>query len=237
MVILEIGIIVTFTRIQHDIPNLVKETAEDGQRVYTTPDGQKYPSVTTVIADHNKEAIDKWKARVGHAKAAKISSNATDRGDIVHETIEALLLNYSTVEYTSKMLPHAKAVYLTMREKLIKHVTEVHGIEQVLYSHKLRLAGTTDCVGVWDGLLSIIDFKTALRLKKMEYVQGYLMQLTAYAFMFQELTGLFIQQGVILIGVDKETEAQVIKLPRAEFDPHFRKLISFRDKYEGREAA
>lgn len=231
------GIIVSFQHVKHLFPELIKETADDGQRIYQTPDGKRYPSVTTVIADHNKAGIDKWKDRIGHAKAAKISKNASTRGDIVHLALEALLNNHSTAEIVKKMLPHAKAVYLNMKTEVERRLSVVHGLEQPLFSHKLRLAGTTDCIAEYDGLLSIVDFKTALRLKKLEYVQGYFMQLTAYAFMFQEMTGLEIKQGVILIGVDGETFAQTFRLPRTEFDPHFRKLVSFRDKYEGREAA
>jgi len=228
---------VTFSHVKHDFPSLLKETAEDGQRVYTTPDGKRYPSVTTVIADHNKAGIDRWKERVGHAKAKKISDNASERGDIVHLALEALLNNHSTAEIVKQMMPHAKAVYLNMKTEVERRLSVVHGLEQPLFSHKLRLAGTTDCIAVYDDLLSIVDFKTALRLKKKEYVQGYFMQLTAYAFMFQEMTGLRIEQGVILIGVDNETFAQTFKLPRVDFDPHFKNLVSWRDKYEQREAA
>lgn len=227
----------SFLHVKHEFPSLLKETAEDGQRVYTTPDGKRYPSVTTVIADHNKDGIDQWKARIGHKKAAKIAKNATDRGDVVHECIEALLSNYSTTDYTKRMMPHAKAVYLNMRKELEQRVSEVHGIEQPLFSHKIRLAGTCDCIAKYDNLLSIVDFKTALRLKKKEYVHGYYMQLTAYAFMFEEMTGLRIDQGVILIGVDGETFAQTFRLPREKFGPYFKDLISWRDKYEQREAA
>ena len=225
----------SFQHVKHVFPSLIKETADDGQRVYTTPDGKRYPSVTTVIADHNREAIEKWKDRVGHAKANKIASNASSRGDVVHEALEAFLQNYPTAEFTKKMLPHAKAVYLNMKTDIEQHITEVHGIEQPLFSHKLRLAGTTDFVGKYDNLMSIVDFKTALRLKKLKYLDGYFMQLTAYAFMFQEMTGIRIEQGVILIGVDNETFAQTFKLPRVDFDPHFKNLVSWRDKYEQRE--
>lgn len=227
----------SFIHVKHEFPSLLKETAEDGQRVYTTPDGKRYPSVTTVIADHNKEGIDRWKARVGEATAKKIADNASDRGDVVHEALEALLQNYPTSDFTRKMLPHAKAVYLNMKANIEEHITEVHGLEQPLFSHKIRLAGTTDFVGRYDGLMSIVDFKTSLRLKKEKYLEGYKMQLTAYAFMFQEMTGIPIEQGVILIGVDAEPEAQVFKLPRADFSPHFKSLISWRDKYEERRAA
>lgn len=227
----------SFKHVKHNIPSIIREKSEVGQRLYLTPDGKRYPSVTTVIADHNKEAIDKWKARVGESKAKKISENASTRGDIVHLALEAYLSNFSTAEIVKKMLPNAKSVYLNMKTEIDRRLTEVHGLEQPLYSHKLRMAGTTDCVAVYDGMLSIVDFKTALRLKKKEYVHGYFMQLTAYAFMFQELTGHKIEQGVILIGVDNETFAQTFKLPRNKFDPYFKDLISWRDIYEQKEAA
>jgi genome maintenance exonuclease 1 len=228
---------VSFLHVKHEFPELLKETAEDGSRVYCTPDGKRYPSVTTVIAPHNKEAIDKWKARIGQAKAAKISQNASERGDAVHECIEALLSNYPTADFLKTMMPHAKAVYVNMKKELDRRVTEVHGIEQPMFSHKLRLAGTADCIAKYDNLLSIVDFKTALRLKKTAYVQGYFMQLTAYAFMFEEMTGHRIEQGVILIGVDGETFAQTFRLPREKFGPYLKDLISWRDKYEQEEAA
>lgn len=226
-----------FVHVKHDYPTLIRETAEDGQRIYLTPDGKKYPSVTTILKDHNKEAIDKWKARVGEAEAKKITNKASTRGDAVHECIEAYLNNYPTSDFLKTMLPNAKSVYLNMRNELEKHVTEVHGIEQPLFSRKLRLAGTTDFVGKYDNLMSIVDMKTALRLKKKEYVQGYFMQLTAYAFMFQEMTGIKIEQGVILIGVDNETFAQTFRLPKTEFGKYLKDVISWRDKYEQREAA
>jgi genome maintenance exonuclease 1 len=226
-----------FLHQKHDFPSLIREETETGERLYLTPDGKKYPSVTTVIADHNKEAIDRWKVRVGHAKAKKISDNASSRGDIVHLALEALLNNFSTAEIVKQMLPHAKAVYVNMKAEIERSLSVVHGLEQPLFSHKLRMAGTTDCIAEYDNLLSIVDFKTSLRLKKKEWVHGYFMQLTAYAFMFQEMTGLEIKQGVILIGVDGETEAQTFRLPRAEFSPYFKDLVSWRDKYEQREAA
>jgi CRISPR/Cas system-associated exonuclease Cas4 (RecB family) len=222
--------------VKHDFPTLIREDV-NGERIYSTPDGKKYPSVTTVIADHNKEAIDKWKARVGQKEAKRISENASTRGDIVHLALEALLNNHSTAEIVKEMMPHAKAVYLNMKTEVERRVSAVHGLEQPLFSHKLRMGGTTDCIAEYDNLLSIVDFKTSLRLKKKEWVHGYFMQLTAYAFMFQEMTGLKIEQGVILIGVDNETFAQTFRLPRAEFDPYFKDLVSWRDKYEKREAA
>jgi hypothetical protein len=87
---------VTFLHVKHEFPTLLKEETEDGQRVYCTPDGKRYPSVTTVIAPHNKDAIDRWKARVGHSKDNKISETASNGGDMVHVALETLLNKYST---------------------------------------------------------------------------------------------------------------------------------------------
>lgn len=225
----------SFKHVKHDLPNLIREDM-NGERIYSTPTGERYPSVTTVISPHNKEAIDKWKARVGEAKAKRITDNASERGDIVHLALEALLNNFSTSEIVKGMMPHAKAVYLNMKREIEQRLTEVHGLEQPLFSHTLRLAGTTDCIARYDNKLSIVDFKTALRLKKKEYVHGYFMQLVAYSYMFEEMTGESIDQGVILIGVDNETFAQTFRLPKEQYGEYLLDLISWRDKYEQREA-
>lgn len=223
----------TFQHVKHDFPSILREVNEDGSRLYLTPNGSKYPSVTTVIADHNKEAIDKWRKKVGVEKANSISRIASNRGDDVHEALEALLLN----KPVPSLFPHAKAVFVNMKQELVRRVSEVHGLEQPLFSHKLRLAGTTDCIARYDDKLSIVDFKTSLRLKKKEWVHGYFMQLVAYSYMFEEMTGLEIEQGIVLIGVDGCNFAQTFKLPKEEYGEYLLDLMSWRDKYEERVAA
>lgn len=222
----------TFQHVKHDFPSIIREEY-DGSRLYLTPDGKRYPSVTTVIADHNKEAIDKWRKKVGVEKANSISRIASNRGDDVHEALEALLLN----KPVPSLFPHAKAVFVNMKQELVRRVSEVHGLEQPLFSHKLRLAGTTDCIARYDDKLSIVDFKTSLRLKKKEWVHGYFMQLVAYSYMFEEMTGLEIEQGIVLIGVDGCNFAQTFKLPKHEYGEYLLDLMSWRDKYEQRVAA
>lgn len=223
-----------FVQVPRPFPSLLREETENS-RLYLTPSGIRYPSVTTVIADHNKAAIDKWKARVGQEKAASISRNASTRGDAVHEALETLLSNGDTSKI--KLLPHQKAVYVNMKQELVRRVSEIHGLEQPMYSDKLRLAGTTDCIARYDGKLSIVDFKTSLRLKKKEWVRGYFMQLVAYSYMFEELMGEPIEQGVILIGVDNCNFAQTFKLPKEEYGEYLLELMEWRDKYERRAAA
>lgn len=220
-----------FKQVRYDYPTVIREVNENS-RLYLTPEGNRYPSVTTVISDHNKEALDKWRKRVGEEQANNISRIASNRGDNVHEALEALLLN----KPVPSLFPHEKAVYVNMKQELVRRVDEVHGLEQPLYSDTLRLAGTTDCVARYDGVLSIVDFKTSLRLKKKEWVRGYFMQGVAYSYMFEELTGKKIDQVVILIGVDKCNFAQTFRLPKEEYGEYLLELIEWRDKYERRAA-
>ena len=218
-----------FKHISYNFPKLIKESVGEA-RFYTTPDGKKYSSVTTVIAEHNKAGLDKWRKRIGTEKASTITKRAATRGTSVHAAVESLLRN----EDTSKLnlMPHSKILYVNLKKELILRVSEVHAIETPLFSHDLRLAGTTDLVAKYDDTLSIVDFKTSLKPKKKEWVGGYYMQGVAYSHMFEEMTGKTIDQIIILIGVDGLNYCQTFKLTKNEYGPWLDKLILYRDKYE-----
>lgn len=218
-----------FTHVHYDFPTLIRENV-NGDRVYSTPDGKKYPSVTTVIADHNKAGLDKWRARVGEKEANKISNKASTRGTSVHKALETLLRNEDTSELV--MMPQSKILYVRLKHELQAHLREVHAIETPLFSHELRLAGTTDLVGLYDDTLSIVDFKTSLKPKRKEWVTGYFMQGVAYSHMFEEMTGKIVNQIVVLIGVDNQNYCQTFKLKKDQYTRYLNDLISYRDKYE-----
>lgn len=218
-----------FKHIHYDFPRLIKETV-GSDRFYTTPDGKKYASVTTILAAHNKAGLDKWRKRIGIDKAAAITKNAATRGTSVHAAVEKLLRNEDTTKLG--MMPHSKILYVRLKQELVQRVSEVHAIETPLVSHELRLAGTTDLVAHYDGLLSIVDFKTSLKPKKKEWVGGYYMQGVAYSHMFEEMTGKSIDQIVVLVAVDNCNYCQTFRLVKSEFGPWLDKLISYRDKYE-----
>ena len=65
----------------------------DGKRYYVTPDGNKYPSVTTITAQIAKEGIKQWRARIGAEKANKITAQASRRGTGVHKLCEKYVKN------------------------------------------------------------------------------------------------------------------------------------------------
>ena len=217
-----------FNHIRHDFPQLLQENV-DGKRVYVAPNGERYPSVTTVIADHGKEAILEWRKKVGDEKANEISRKATTRGTSVHKVLEAYLNNEDISGY--EMMPNVKSLFVRMKQELDDKVNNIHCLEEKLFSHQLKLAGTVDCIAEYKGVLSVIDFKTSIRLKKKENIGGYFMQGSAYAQMFNEMTGNNIEQVVILIGVDTANFCQTMIVRGEELQHHRQELQKYIDAY------
>ena len=182
-------------------PDLGVETTPNG-RFYMTPDGNKYPSVTTVIGigtDHSY--LDEWKKRVGEEEAAKVSRKATRRGNAVHSLAEQYMLN--NPDYAKGHMPANIASFNYIKPFLDKHVGLIAGLELPLYSDFLRVAGRVDCIAKWDGIWSIIDFKTSKRAKTKEDIFGYMCQESCYSYMFYERTGKTIPQIVTVMTVDE----------------------------------
>ena len=174
----------------------------DTGRLYETPDGVKYPSITTVLSILSEDGIRKWKERVGEEEAAKISYRASTRGTAVHEIIEKYIDNIES--FKDGYTPNIIASFLAVKPILDNRIRRVFAQEAPLYSKHLGVAGRVDCVAEFDGVLSIIDFKTSRKLKKKEYITNYFMQESAYAIMWEERTGMPITQLVTIIAVDDE---------------------------------
>ena len=217
-----------FNHISHQFPKLLQENL-DGTRVYVTPSGDRYPSVTTVLSDYGKEAILEWRKKVGEEKANEISRKATTRGTSVHKALELYLKNEDVSSL--EMLPNVKSLFVRMKQELDGKVNNIHCLEDKLFSHKLKLAGTVDCIAEHNGILSVIDFKTSIRLKKKENIENYFMQGAAYASMFTEMTSIPITQVVILIGVDTANFCQTLTVKGEELNTHRNNLQKYIDAY------
>ena len=217
-----------FNHITHQFPKLLQENI-DGTRLYVTPNGDRYPSVTTVLADYNKKEIMEWRARVGEEHANKVSRVATNRGTGVHKALELYIKNedISSLE----MMPNVKSLFVRMKQEIDGKVNNIHCLEDKLYSHKLKLAGTVDCIAEHNGTLSVIDFKTSVRLKKKESIGNYFMQGAAYATMFTELTSIPINQVIILIGVDTANFCQTLVVKGEELNNYKNQLQTYIDEY------
>jgi hypothetical protein len=176
------------------------ETADTGRR-YVTPTGDSYPSITTVLGELSKDSIMKWRKRVGEEEANRISHRAASRGTAVHDLLEKYVNNE---EIPKDTLPHIYNSYLKMKPILDARVSKVYAQEAPLYSDYLQIAGRVDLVGMWDGVPSIIDYKTSRKKKKKEWCEGYFMQCAFYALAWEERTGMAIPNIVVAMDVDNE---------------------------------
>lgn len=205
--------------------DLVANTGENG-RTYSTPDGNSYPSITTVLSILSEESIAKWRARVGDEEANKIGTRAAGRGTLVHSIIEGYLKNENIEDY----LPHIRQSLSNLQPILDSRLGVIYGLEVALYSHHLGLAGRCDCIAEFDGVPSIVDFKTSKRPKKKEWISSYFAQMAGYAVMFEERTGKPITNTVVIMDVD-DSEPLVFKEHR---DNHIQLLIDTKKEYDRR---
>ena len=188
----------TFEKVEIDLGYDDLETQNtDKARIYSTPDGN-FPSVTSVLSILSEEAIAKWRERVGEDEANKISGRAASRGTKVHSIIEDYLDGKDTTEY----LPHIRQSLSNVQPILDSRIGRIFGIEVPLYSRHLGLAGRVDCVAEFDGVVSILDWKTSRYPKKKENISGYFCQMAAYAIMFEERTGMPVTNLAVVMDVD-----------------------------------
>ena len=183
------------------LADLKSETHTDGKRYYTSPSGKHLPSVTTVVGAMKKQSIMEWRNRVGEVEANRVSKLATGRGNRVHALAERYLKN-EKIEWIREM-PDAVEMFRTLIPH-IHRINNIHYIEQALWSESIGLAGRVDLIAEWDGVLSVIDFKTSKRLKDREDIFDYFAQCTAYSGMYEERVGVPIEQLVIVMAVEHE---------------------------------
>lgn len=183
------------------LQDLKSQTFPDGKRYYSLPDGTRLPSVTTVIGAKGKEAILKWRKRVGEEEANRISKLSTSRGTNLHTICENYLNN--DPKYLLKVMPDALEMFKSIKP-FLNRIDNIHYQEQALWSKGIGMAGRVDCIAEFDGKLSVIDFKTSKRIKTKEDIDSYFAQCVAYSMMYEELVGQPIDQIVIIMAVENE---------------------------------
>jgi hypothetical protein len=193
----------------------ITATNTDGIRLYKTPEGNKYPSITTVLSVRNKKGIAEWRKRVGNDVANHISRTAANRGTKVHHMCEDYLNN---VAFNSPMdwekhkkhfLPYC--LFSELRDNALTYIDNIYAQEAGLYSDKYKVAGRVDCIAEYKGVPSIIDFKTSTKERIDKYNESYYIQGSAYAEMYKERTGVDISQVVILVVTEDGTVQEFVK--------------------------
>ena len=212
----------------HNFPNIKAKTTEQGRRYFV--EGNAYPSVTTVIGEMKKKSILEWRRKVGEEEANSISKRATTRGNKCHKLAEDYLSNKPLDRYRDDVL--SLGMFHQIRPYIDK-INNIHALEESLYSHTLKLAGRVDCIAEYDNELAIIDFKTSTKFKREEWIQDYFSQETAYAIMFQELTGLKVKQLVTIIAVETGTPQVFIKKDILTYVPKLKEYIDYYKEIHG----
>ena len=199
-------------KFKHQKINLpeIKATTTDGVRLYETPEGNKYPSITTVLSVRNKKGLFEWRKRVGEDVANYVARKAANRGTSVHHMCEDYLNNdFDEEKHKKKFLPYV--LFNQLRESVLQKVDNIYAQECGLYSDKYKVAGRVDCIAEYDGKLSIIDFKTSSKERSDDWNESYYIQASAYAEMFEERTKIAINQVVILVVTEDGVVQEFVK--------------------------
>ena len=210
------------------LPDIQTETIK-GKRFYVTPEGKKYPSITTVLSGRNNEGLVKWRESVGNEVANNIMRGAAKRGTAVHTLVE----NYLNNEELSKQDVLPVALFTLLKPEL-DNINNIRIQEGGLYSDYYGVAGRVDCIADYKGVLSVIDFKTSTKEKKEEWVENYFIQGAAYCEMYEERFDQPIDKVVILI-VTEDGAVQTFSKDKNDYLPLLKSAIKdFNETYNNK---
>ena len=182
---------------------------KDNAHFYQTPTGEIYPSITTILQEtmskEKKESLENWKEQ--EIAAEYITQEAAIIGTETHKLIENHINEVRQMDEVRLL----SVAHFNNLIPFLQKINDVHGTELRLYSNKMKLAGTSDCIANYEGELSIIDYKTKRSDQKEEWMKDHFIQGTAYAQMFKELTGIEVKQVVILVSSEKNSRMEFVK--------------------------
>ena len=213
----------------YSYPELERVTLPE-QRYYVSPEGDNLSSVTTILDKTSDNTfLVEWKNRIGEEEANRQIKFATGLGTLMHEHLENYVQGIERPKGSSIVWKQAEKMADQIIDRGLPNVDEIWGMEKILYYPKLY-AGTSDLIGVYKGVPSIIDYKTSKKKKTEEHILNYKMQACAYAMAHNNMFGTDIKQGVILM-VTRDMEYQEFIIDTEEYmDQWIERLDTF---YEG----
>ena len=211
-----------------EFPELVVHNI-GGMRFYEAPDGNKYPSITTVLGKQpgKQEGLQKWRERIGEEQARIVSGKAARRGTAFHNICEDYLNGVEDITHHKEKNFLAYCMFGEMKSHLDDKIKKVVLQEQTMYSPKYKVAGRCDFIGVYGDTLAVVDFKTTTTPKKEEWIEDHFIQCTAYASMFEEHTGEAIENIVIMM-VAEDGQVQIFEKKTSDY---FSKLAMTMDNF------
>lgn len=192
----------------------------DEGRKYNTPSGN-LPSVTTILsATSDKEWLENWRKWIGEQKANEITLEAATAGTFMHENLENRLIGKEDHLGTMPIRVLGRNMADVIQSNGWPDIDEVWGQEVNLFYTGLY-AGTSDLVGSYKGIPSIMDYKNSRRDKTWDTIDDYKLQLAAYALAHNDMYGTDIRHGVIFVcsrADPKNLKYQEFILSGSDFD-------------------
>ena len=216
--------IFTHTPPINELPPL-KAKNVNGKRFYEHLETKEaYPSITSVLSIRDKKGLHEWRQKVGEEVANHVMIQAANRGTAVHNMVEDYLNNIDLEQvdkYKKQFLP--RMMFNVLKPELSK-INNIRLQEAQMFSSDYTVAGRVDCIAEYDGVLSIVDFKTSTKEKNESWIENYFIQGSAYAEMFKEHFGEEVTQIVILI-VTEEGTTQVFKKNKVDYLPKLKEAV------------
>ena len=155
---------------KYDYPKSSRATV-DGIRRYLLGEA-KLPSVTSILdatrSEEDKAALANWRERTGYKEAEAITKAASSRGSQMHNYLESYLLGRENLSFFDDNEQYKLMAKEIIEKGLNNRLEEIWGVECTLY-YPDKYAGTADCVGVYEGRETIIDFKQSNKPKKLAH--------------------------------------------------------------------
>lgn len=212
-----------FEFITYDIPECEQINSPEGRR-YKTPNGDLYPSVTTVLGSIPNPYLTEWIKKVGKEESERIANAAANRGTKIHNWCESYL---KSIEFKISPFDHeAGDMFKNMVPELNKF-QQIHALETRLWSDRLRVAGTVDCIAKISDHMYVVDFKTSRAYKSREDIPSYFMQTAAYSVMWWERTGILIEKARVII----TTQDDGILVYDEPVKPWIKKFVELRKEF------
>jgi hypothetical protein len=183
--------------------------------------GECLPSVTEIIGSKPKPWLDRWYEKWGWKAEAKTRA-ASKVGNEFHALAEHLA-NGCPVNPTTRRLDGMVKSLLPFfaNNCLVPEIQEFH-----VWSLKHKYQGTLDLIGILNGTLVVLDWKTSSGI----YPEMAL-QLAAYAAAYFEMTGIRIKVGYI-VHVSKKKPHHLLTVKAFELKPSLmRKFLKLRREF------
>ena len=142
----------------------------DNLRYYCLSEHLNVPSVTSII---------KFTKAGYHQTIPKKITNPMEIGDMMHKYLQQYLTDTpnSIIKTSNSYL--AESLAQIVIDNLISKLDEIWGSEVSVY-YTDKYAGTIDLIGIYDGRICIIDYKSSYKTKTIDELEDFFIQCAAY---------------------------------------------------------